>query len=58
MQFDPREMALVAWGRPDSPRRQLCGRCFGPLPETPLMLWRDDCSAVALCQACEDKIVK
>jgi hypothetical protein len=45
----------VAWGRPDSPRRNLCSYCHGALPECPLMMWKDDGSAVQFCDDCVDK---
>jgi len=47
----------VAWGRPDSPVRPLCSYCHGELPEVPLMLWRDDGSAMQLCDDCVDQWV-
>jgi hypothetical protein len=42
----------VTWSRPDFPPPAICSRCFGPLPEMPLALWRDDGSAVAFCDTC------
>lgn len=52
--LDPAEMALVCWGRPDSPRRPFCGRCHAYLSEheVPVMLWRRDGSAISLCDSC------
>lgn len=47
----------VAWGRPDSPRRELCAYCHGALPEVPLMLWTEDDSAASLCDACVERWV-
>lgn len=47
----------VAWGRPDSPRRELCSYCHGGLPEVPFMLWRSDGSAISLCDACVEQHV-
>ena len=42
----------VTWSRPDSPSPALCSKCSGALPEVPLMLWRDDHSAVSFCDGC------
>ena len=42
----------VTWSRPDSPTPALCSKCSGALPEVPLMLWRDDHSAVSFCDGC------
>jgi hypothetical protein len=47
----------VAWGRPDSPQRPICSCCHGALPEVPLMLWREDLSALQLCDECVEKWV-
>lgn len=47
----------VAWGRPDSPRRELCAKCHGGLSEVPLMLWREDGSAISLCDECVERWV-
>jgi hypothetical protein len=46
------DWSLVAWGRPDSPPRELCSYCHGALPDVPLMLWREDGSAMSLCDTC------
>ncbi len=51
--FDSR---LLAWGRPDSPRRALCSVCHGALPEVPLMLWNDDGACVQFCDGCIEKV--
>lgn len=48
----------VAWGRPDSPQRALCSYCAGALPECPLMLWREDGSAMQLCDDCVEKCLE
>ncbi len=45
----------VAWGRPDSPVRDLCSYCHGALPEVPLMMWREDGSCMQLCDDCTEK---
>jgi hypothetical protein len=42
----------VTWSRPDSPTPVLCSRCSGPLTEVPLMLLRNDGSAVSFCDTC------
>ena len=42
----------VTWSRPDSPPPALCSYCSGPLPEVPLMLWREDGAALSLCDPC------
>ena len=42
----------VTWSRPDSPTPALCSCCKGGLPEVPLMLYRDDKSAVSFCDLC------
>jgi hypothetical protein len=47
----------VAWGRPDSPPRPLCCYCHGPLPEVPLMLWREDGSGISFCDGCVEQWV-
>ena len=47
----------VAWGKPDSPVRSLCCYCHGALPKVPLMLWREDGSAIAFCDACRRVVV-
>jgi hypothetical protein len=36
------ETPPIAWGRPDSPLRELCAICAGALPEVPLMMWKAD----------------
>jgi len=45
----------VAWSRPDSPTPSICSYCFGPLPDVPLMLFREDNSALSLCDACVEE---
>jgi hypothetical protein len=47
-----RDAPPIAWGRPDSPRRALCSICHGPLPEAPLMLWKEDGSCAQFCDDC------
>lgn len=44
----------VTWSRPDSPPPVLCSYCSGALPEAPLMLWRDNGSAVSFCDTCAE----
>jgi hypothetical protein len=48
-------MPPIAWGRPDSPRRDLCAVCHGALPDVPLMMWKSDGSAASFCDACVDR---
>lgn len=58
LQFKPGfDWRRVAWGKPDSPRRDLCAYCHGALPEVPLMLWKQDGSAVAFCDRCVEQWV-
>jgi len=45
----------IAWGKPDSPVRELCAICHGALPEVPLMIWDDTGRGATLCNACVDK---
>jgi hypothetical protein len=45
----------VAWSRPDSSTPALCSRCSGPLPEVPLMFWRENGSAASFCDTCVEK---
>ena len=45
----------VTWSRLDSPSPALCSKCSGGLPDVPLMLWRDDNSAVSFCDGCVEK---
>lgn len=49
---------LIAWGKPDSPRRSLCAICHGALPPVPLIMWKDDGSCIALCDDCTSKHVE
>lgn len=49
---------VVTWSRPDSPRPALCSCCHGTLPEAPLMLWREDKSALSLCDACVEQWIE
>ena len=46
---DPRHLA---WGRPDSPVRELCAACHGKLPEVPVMFWAPDGACVQFCDKC------
>jgi len=46
---------VIVWGRPDSPRRALCAICHGPLPEVPLMLWKEDGSGASFCDGCIER---
>lgn len=55
LRFKPGFDRQLAWGKPDSPRRLLCGCCHGELPEVPLMFWRADGSAVSLCDGCVER---
>jgi len=48
----------IAWGKPNSPRRELCGLCHGPLDEAPLILFTDAGYALSLCDACVDTWVE
>lgn len=44
----------ICWGRPDSPRRELCAICHGALDEVPVMMWKDDGSGASFCDQCVD----
>lgn len=44
----------VAWGKSESPPRALCSYCHGALPDAPFMLWRNDGSAMQLCDGCTE----
>lgn len=48
----------LCWGKPDSPRRHLCGICHGALPEVPLMMWQADGSGISLCDDCTEKWIE
>lgn len=54
LRFRP-EAPPIAWGAPDSPRRNLCAICHGALPEVPLMMWKDDGSGASFCDECVDR---
>jgi hypothetical protein len=58
MKLDAAEMAQVAWGRPDSPQRNLCARCHGALPDVPVQLCKEDGSAIALCDECFERMLR
>lgn len=45
----------IVWGKPDSPRRNLCAMCHGALPEVPFMLWKDDGSGASFCDDCVER---
>lgn len=47
----------VTWSRPDSATPAICSCCSGALPEVPLMLFREDSSAVSLCDTCIERWV-
>jgi len=44
----------VAWGTPDSPRRELCSYCHGKIgaDDVPLMFWKSDGSMAQFCDRC------
>lgn len=48
------EWRLVAWGKPDSPRRPLCSYCAGKIGEDdiPLMMFKTDGSLAQFCDKC------
>jgi hypothetical protein len=46
---------LIAWGKPNSPQRDLCALCHGRVGNVPLILWKDDGSAAKFCDPCVDK---
>jgi len=45
----------IAWGKPDSPIRMLCGMCHGALPDVPLMMWDQAGRGVPLCDGCVER---
>jgi hypothetical protein len=51
------DWSRLAWGRPDSPPRDLCSYCHGALPEVPLMMWAKDGAAIQLCDSCVEQWV-
>lgn len=57
LQLDPEFMKSVVWSRPDSPTPSVCSKCFGALPEIPLMLFRQDGGAIWLCNECAAKAI-
>lgn len=58
LKFKPEfDWGRVAWSKPDSPRSPLCSYCQGALPEVPLMLWRENGSAMQLCDPCVENLV-
>lgn len=54
LRFKPGFEQAVTWSQPDAPTPALCSACHGALPEVPLMLWRNDSSALSLCDDCVD----
>ena len=44
----------VAWGAPDSPRRELCSYCHAKFTEdeVPMMLFKSDGSLAQFCDYC------
>jgi hypothetical protein len=46
----------LCWGLPDSPMRELCALCHGPLPRVPLIIWKDNYAA-SLCDQCVENFV-
>jgi hypothetical protein len=56
-----REDALpkIMWSPPDGKVAPLCSfaDCCGPLPEVPLLLFRDDGSMANFCNACAAKLI-
>jgi hypothetical protein len=52
LKFKPGFWQVVTWSRPDAPTPAICSCCKGVLPEVPLMLWREDSSAISLCDDC------
>jgi hypothetical protein len=49
------DWSKVAWGKPDSPVRDLCAYCHGALPEVPLMIWAEDGHAASFCDECAEQ---
>jgi len=45
----------IAWGKPDSPIRMLCGMCHGALPDVPLMIWDERGRGAPLCDGCVEQ---
>jgi hypothetical protein len=47
----------VAWGAPDSPRRELCSYCHGKIDddEVPLMVWKPNGAMAQFCDRCIEK---
>ena len=59
LRFKPSfDWSRVAWGKPDSPRRDLCSYCAGALSEVPLMLWKKDGSCMQLCDKCVELAIE
>jgi len=48
----------LAWSRSAAnPRAARCAKCFGRLPEVPLMLFRSDGAMIQLCESCIERWV-
>lgn len=56
--INPDVLKRIAWGRPDSPQRPLCGLCHGALPDVPLILMRDAGEVASFCDACVDEVLE
>lgn len=50
---------LLEWGGPKDRVTQRCSvkTCRKPLGDVPLRMWKEDGSAIALCDACAQKYV-
>jgi len=48
-------MPPLAWGKPNSPRRELCSVCHAKLPEVPLMMWNSAGACVQFCDECVER---
>jgi hypothetical protein len=49
--------SLIAWGKPEGPRRPLCSYCFAKIDDEdgPLMLFKQDGSAAQFCDECVER---
>ena len=47
----------VAWGAPDSPRRELCAYCHAKIgdDDVPLMMFKPDGSMAQFCDDCVER---
>ena len=52
IRFKPEFWHHVVWSQPDAPTPSICSCCQGALPEVPLMMWREDSSAISICDQC------